>query len=326
MGAHTQDHGHDHANDASHLHAGHAAADCAGPAQDLERRRKERNGLRFALGVTAAIFLVELVGGWISGSLALRADAGHLFADVVGLSISLAGIAIASRPVDSRRTWGYHRLEILAALANGILLSVAAVLILREAWERAFAPEAIGVRTMVGLAAVGLVANFASIIPLAKLRGSINVRGAFAHALGDAANAVGVIVAGVVIALTGWLWVDAAVSVLIAGTIVWSAWGLVREAVGVLLEGIPIGIEVAAIREAIACLPGVKDVHDIHLWSITSGMFAFSCHVAVADGLDDAHRDTLLTSAKTLLHDRYGIDHSTIQIEGEAWPEIGLVH
>ncbi|HVO31985.1 MAG TPA: cation diffusion facilitator family transporter, partial [bacterium] len=173
---------------------------------------------------------------------------------------------------------------------------------------------------------IGLAANFASIVPLARLRGSITTRGAFAHALGDAVNAVGVIVAGLVIRATGWLWVDAAVSILIAGTIVWSAWHLVRESVGVLLEGIPLGIELAHVRESVAALPGVKDVHDMHIWTITSGMFAFSCHVSVAAGLSDAARDELLTSAKTLLHDKYGIDHSTIQIEAETWREIGLIH
>jgi len=319
-------HDHDHEHEHVHLHAGHAAADCLGPAGDLERRRKERRGLAIALSITATIFLIELVGGLVSHSLALQADAGHLFADVVGLSISLAGIAIASRPVDARRTFGWYRLEILSALANGVLLGVAAVMILREAWERAFHPEPIHVTVMISLATVGLVANFASIIPLAKLRNSINVRGAFAHALGDAVNAIGVIVAGVVIHFTGWFWVDAAVSVLISATIVWSAWSLVREAVGVLLEQSPIGIELAAVRETIATIPGVKDVHDMHIWTITSGMFAFSCHVSVASGLLDAERDALLTAAKTLLHDRYGIDHSTIQIEGEAWSEIGLVH
>lgn len=323
---HTHDH-HSHASDGqAHLHADHPAAECVGPSADLERRRSERRGLTLALAVTAGIFLLELVGGFLSGSLALQADAGHLFADVVGLSISLAGIAIAQRPVDSRRTWGYYRLEILSALANGVLLGVAAVMILREAVERFIHPDPIDATTMVALAAIGLAANFASIIPLAKLRGSINTRGAFTHALGDAVNAMGVIVAGLIVHLTGWLWVDAAIAILIAGTIVWSAWHLIHEAVGILLEGIPLGIELAHVRESIAGLAGVKDVHDMHIWTITSGMFAFSCHVSVAAGLSDAARDELLTCAKTLLHDQYGIDHSTIQIEAETWREIGLVH
>lgn len=319
------DHGHDGDGDA-HRHADHPAAECQGPAGDLERRRRERRGLSFALTVTSAIFVLELAGGWFSHSLALQADAGHLFADVVGLGIALAGIAIAGRPVDDRRTFGYYRLEILSALANGTLLGVAAVLILKEAIERFFHPTPIHLLPMVGLAAVGLVANFAAIVPLSKLRGSINARGAFLHALGDAVNAIGVILAGVIIWLSDWLWVDAALSILIAGTIVWSAWRLVHEAVGVLLEGIPLGIELASVQKTIACIEGVKDVHDIHIWAITSGMFAFSCHVSVAAGLTDAQRDALLTEAKTLLHDRYGIDHSTIQIEGESWQEIGLVH
>jgi cobalt-zinc-cadmium efflux system protein len=328
MAGHHHDHEHDHGQpgERAHLHADHAAAECEGPSGGLERRLKERRGLSFALAVTSGIFLLELVGGWISGSLALQADAGHLFADVVGLGISLASIAIASRPVDSRRTFGYYRLEILSALANGVLLGVAAVLILKEAAGRAFHPEAIATGKMIALAAIGLAANLASIVPLARLRGSITVRGAFAHALGDAVNAVGVIVAGLVIAATGWLWADTLVSVLIAGTIVWSAWGLVKEAVGVLLEGIPMGIELAAVRKSIGEIAGVKDVHDMHIWTITSGMFAFSCHVSVASGLDDGQRDKLLTAAKTLLHDRYGIDHSTIQVEAETWDEIGLVH
>lgn len=327
MGGTHHDHGdHDDPDRPSHRHSDHPAAECLGPQADLERRRKERTGLGAALAVSALIFLVELVGGMVSGSLALRADAGHVFADLVGLGIALAGIIIAARPVDSRRTWGYYRLEILSALANGVLLGVAAVLIVTEAVHRFGDPEPIRFDTMLGFAGVGLLANLLTVGLLARLRGSISIRSAYAHALGDAANTAGVIVAGIAMRFTGWLWLDPVLSIVIAFLIVKSAWSLVRESVGVLLEGMPLGMELEVVHRALADLPGVKDVHDIHIWTITSGMFAFSCHVSVADGVSQAERDTILTAAKTLLHDRFGIDHSTIQIEGEAWEEIGLVH
>lgn len=323
---HDHEHPHDHAREhVRHAHSDHGAADCS--AQGLfERRSREKRALRLALGVTSVVFFAELVGGWVSGSLALQADAGHMFADVVALGIALGGIALAMRPVDARRTWGYFRLEILTALANGVLLGVVAALIVREAWERLLAPQAVSLVPMAAVATLGLAANLLS---LRFLRGhvhSLATRGAFLHVLSDTASSVGVVAGAIAMAATGAWWIDAVLSILIAGLIVYNAWNLVREAIAILLEGIPMGIEIQAVRESLAALEGVSDVHDIHIWTITSGMFAFSCHLSVREGLSQRERDEILTRAKTVLHDRFGIDHSTIQIEGESWQEIGLVH
>ena len=330
VGHHHHGHGggHDHDDPGGvHAHSDHPAAECASsPARDAERRRKERTGLTFALAISIGIFLLELVGGFLSHSLALRADAGHVFADTVGLVISLVSVTAASRPVDARRTWGYHRLEILSALANGVILGAAAAVIVREAVARFGEPTHVHLDQMLMYATFGLAANLATVGFLARMRGSLNVRGAYVHALGDAANTVAVIAAALGMRFTRWDWLDPALSIVIAVLIVWSAWKLVRDSVRVLLEGMPLGMELGVVREALAAVRGVKDVHDIHIWTITSGMFAFSCHVSVADGCTEAQRDEILTAAKTLLHDRFGIDHTTIQIEGERWEEIGLVH
>lgn len=322
---HGGSHEHDHGATAR-PHCDQPAADCAGNDARLARSRQERRGLGWALAVTGIVFVAELIGGFVSGSLALKADAGHMFADVVALLIAMAGIVIAARPVDDRRTWGYYRLEILSALANGVLLVAVAVVILHEAWERYHAPSPIELRTMLGIAVIGLAANLFAVSVLIKNRGTLALKGAFLHALGDTVSSVGVILGAVIMLRTGWWWVDAALSAGIAVLIAVNAWGLIREATGVLLEGIPLGMEIEKVRGAIAGIPGVRDVHDLHIWTITSGMFAFSCHVAVEAGLDEERRDAILTEAKTVLHDRFGIDHSTIQVEGESFREIGLVH
>jgi len=321
---HEQGHGHDHP--AGHAHADHAAAECSGTRGDPERRAKEQRGLRWALGITGFVFFAELIGGIVSGSLALRADAGHMFADVVALSISLAGLTLAMRPVDAKRTWGYFRLEILTALANGVLLHVVAAFVLFEAWARFQNPEEVKLPTMIGVAMIGLAANLLAMRFLSGANRSLATRGAYLHVLSDTMSSVAVVAGGVIMVITSAFWIDAALSALIAVLIVVNAWGLVREAVSVLLEGIPLGIELAAVRGALGSLSGVTDVHDIHIWTITSGMFAFSCHLSVRAGLSQSERDEILTRAKTTLHDRFGIDHSTIQIEGESWQEIGLVH
>ena len=328
-GPHHGDHDHPHpgGGHASHAHADHAAAECAGGTRsDPERRRRERTGLSVALAITGVVFFAELIGGWLSGSLALRADAGHMFADVVAIGISLGGLILAARPHDSKRTWGWYRLEILTALANGVLLNVVAVVVVLEAVERFSDPHVVELPTMLGIAVIGLAANLIAMRFLAGHRHSLATRGAFLHVLSDTASSIAVVIGALVMMRTGWWQVDAVLSMLIAVLIVVNALGLIREAVSILLEGIPLGIELDAVRSALGCLEEVKDVHDIHIWTITSGMFAFSCHLSVRDGLSEAQRDEILTRAKTLLHDRFGIDHSTIQIEGEAWQEIGLVH
>lgn len=325
-GGHGHDHGHAHEHGADHAHVGHAAVECSGARGDPQRRSAEKRGLQIALGITVLVFFAELIGGYVSGSLALQADAAHMFADVAALGISLAGLTLAARPVDAKRTWGYFRLEILTALANGVLLHVVAAFVLVESWERIQSPEPVRLLPMLAIAGVGLVANLVSMRFLSGSHRSLATHGAYLHVLSDTISSIGVVVGAFMMMATSWFWVDAAISAMIAVLIVVNAWGLVREAVSVLLEGIPLGIEIEAVRGSLGGLGGVTDVHDIHIWTITSGMFAFSCHLSVRAGLSQSERDDILTRAKTVLHDRFGIDHSTIQIEGEAWQEIGLVH
>jgi cobalt-zinc-cadmium efflux system protein len=267
--------------------------------------------------------VAEVAGGLISGSLALLADAGHMFSDVVALTMSLVAIRIAQRPATPRRTYGYLRTEILAALANGAILIGVSISILIEAVERLGAPTEVMGGTMLVIATGGLAVNLAG---LAVLHGgrqdSLNMRGAWLHVLSDALGSVGALTAGGLILTFGWHWADPAASILIAGLIIHSAWALLREAVAVLMEGTPPHIDVEEIRRALLEVNGVEAVHDLHVWTITSGMVSLSGHVV---SVDDAHRGKLLQEICDLLHRRFDITHPTIQIEPPDFEEPGTV-
>jgi cobalt-zinc-cadmium efflux system protein len=289
-----------------------------------EERWRDRRRLGWALGITAVIALAEAVGGYLTDSLALMSDAGHMVTDVSALALSLLALWFSGRPATIKRTYGYYRLEILSALVNGVALVVLTALIVFEAYKRVMAPAPVKIGPMMVVAAIGLGANILSMYFLHRSR-SMNVRGAFLHVIGDALSSVGVLAGGVVMWLTGWFRVDAVISLLIAIVIVVSAFRLVRDAVEVLLESVPPHVDLDAVRTILGRCPGVKGVHDLHVWTISSGLYALSAHLVVEDPTCH-NNDTILSAVKHELFDRFGIDHTTIQIESETYAHLGEIH
>lgn len=291
---------------AGHAHHGHSH----GEASADNRRR-----LTLTLVLAAAYMLAEAVGGWLTGSLSLLADAGHMLSDAAALGLSLFAIWIGQRPPNSRRTWGYYRTEILAALANGAALVAISLWVVVEAFARLRNPPPVDAPVMMAIAAGGLAVNLIGLRILSGGRdGSLNVRGAWLHVLTDALGSVQAILAGVLIWAFGWQWADPAASVLISILVVYSAWHLLKETVGVLMEGTPAHIDLDRVRNTLAGLPGVCGVHDLHVWTITSGMEALSAHLVV---VEEASTTTLLRQVRSSLHDEFGIHHATVQIEPE---------
>lgn len=297
--------------------AGHAHHHHQGHGHSAGNRRR----LALTLGLAAVYMLAEAVGGWLTGSLALLADAGHMLSDAAALGLSLFAIWIAQRPPTPRRTWGYHRTEILAALANGATLFAISIWVVVEAVERFRNPPEVDAPVMMAIAVGGLVINLIGLGILSGGRNdSLNVRGAWLHVLTDALGSVQAIVAGALIWAYGWQWADPLASILISLLVVWSAWHLIKETVGVLMEGTPAHIDLDEVRTALAGLPGVRGVHDLHVWTITSGMEALSAHLVVEG---EASTTGLLRQVQSSLHDRFGIHHATVQIEPEPCPQCG---
>jgi cobalt-zinc-cadmium efflux system protein len=274
--------------------------------------------LAAALVLAAAYMVAEFVGGWWTGSLALLADAGHMLSDVAALALSFFAIWLADRPSPAHRTFGYYRAEILAALANGIALAVISILVVVEAFKRFGAPREVLGGPMLAIAAGGLAVN---LIGLAILHGgreeNLNVRGAWLHVLTDALGSVGAIAAGLFIYFLQWQWADPLASVLIAALVLYSAWRLIEEAVSVLMESAPKGVDVKKIHAALASRPGVVAVHDLHVWTITSGLPALSVHVVT----DQTAYEAILQDARATLHREFGIDHVTVQVEPQDFQE-----
>lgn len=318
------EHEHDHAG---HAHGGHKHGHGHTPRRPgglAEERRKDRRRLLIALALTATIAVAEAVGGWLTGSLALLSDAGHMLTDLSALLLSLLALWFAGKPADKKKTYGYYRMEILSALFNGVLLLGITVFILYEAWERVRAPTEVKLGPMAIVAAAGLVANLAALSFLHHSH-SMNVRGAFLHVLGDTLSSVGVLLAAGIMALTGWFVVDPLISVLISIVIVVGAVQLVRDAVDVLLEAVPAHVDMAAVQALMLKVQGVTAVHDLHVWSISSGIYALSAHLVVQDPMV-CNNDEILSAVKHELFDRFGIDHTTIQIESETYAHLGEVH
>jgi len=289
--------GHQH----HHHHA--TAAEVAG-----NRRR-----LAVALGLTATYMVAEVLGGIAANSLALLADAGHMFSDAAALGLSLVAVVLAQRPATSQRTYGFHRAEILAALTNGAALLVLSVLIAREAWERLSAPPEVQGGLMLAVACGGLAINLANLRILSGGRESnLNIRGAWLHVMADTLGSMGAISAGAVIYFFGWRWADPVASFVIASLVLYSAWGLVRETLDVLMEGVPRGISTEEVTEALKGLPGVRDAHDLHVWSLTSGRNIATIHLVIAE---DADHQGIIDAANRTLVDRFAIQHATIQVE-----------
>ncbi len=272
-----------------------------------------RNRLVGVFGLTFAVFLIQIVGGLISNSLALLADAGHMFTDVFGIGLALAAIGIAGRPATDSRTFGFLRFEILAAAVNAVLLFGVAAFVLFFAWQRLSDPPEVSSGLMLAVALVGLGANAISLWVLRKAQGhSLNMRGAYLEVLGDFAGSAAVIVAALVIALTGWQQADAVASAVIGLLILPRTWGLLREAVDILLEATPKGVDLDAVRSHIVATTGVADVHDLHVWTITSGMNVVSAHVVLDDGAD---APLVLDELCRCLSGDFDIEHSTFQLE-----------
>ncbi len=263
--------------------------------------------------VTASVFVVELIGGVLANSLALLADAGHMLTDVVGIGLALLAIWFAGRPPTQARTFGFLRLEILAAVVNAVLLFGVAGLILFEAWRRLSQPTEVASGLMLAVALLGLAANGVSIGLLHRTqRDSLNLRGAYLEVLGDFGGSATVVVAAIVIALTGWAQADAVASLVVAVLIVPRTWGLIRDAIDVLLEATPKGVRLDEVRTHILEAPGVADVHDLHAWTITSGVNVVSAHVVLVENADPP---TVLDYLCQCLSGDFDIEHSTFQLE-----------
>ena len=272
-----------------------------------------RGRLLAVLLIALAVLIVEVVGGLLTGSLALLADAGHMLTDVAGLSLALLAIWFAGRPATPGRTFGWYRAEILAAVVNAVLLLGVAVLVLAEAWRRLQDPPEVAAEAMLAVAVVGLAANSASMLLLRRGQTeSLNLRGAYLEVLGDLLGSVAVIVAAAVIALTGWRAADPVASTLIGVLILPRTWRLLREAVDVLLEATPRGLDLEEVRRHIRTAPGVVDCHDLHAWTITSGMPVLSVHVVIEDR---AVPGAVLDRLGACLAGHFDIEHSTFQLE-----------
>lgn len=298
-------HHHGHSPDSAH---GHSDGHSHGAGANARR-------LAVVLVLTAIYMVAEAVGGWMSHSLALIADAGHMLSDVAALGLSLFAISMSRRPPTPSRSYGYHRTEILAALANAAALIAVSVWVCVEAYRRLNQPSEVAGFMVIGIATGGLVINLAGMWVLSGGRNAnLNVRGAWLHVASDALGSVGTILAGAAVAFLGWNWADPVASVLIALLVCWSAWALLKESVEVLMEGTPMGIDSGRVRDALGAVDGVRAVHDLHIWSITSGVISLSAHIAVDGSRQD--RD-VLPELCTRLREGFGITHVTLQLESE---------
>ncbi|TMB45903.1 MAG: cation transporter [Deltaproteobacteria bacterium] len=277
---------------------------------------RELGALRTGLVFSSLLCVAQLVGGYLTNSLALVTDAAHVFTDVAALALTLFALWVCSRPASESKTFGYYRAEILAALVNGVVLWLVIALIVAEAWRRLQHPPAVAGRGMLAFAGVGLGINAFVALRLREHRDhSLNLRGAYLHVVSDLLGSVGALGAAVVILLTGWYTADPLASVLIAVLILLSSWNLVREAVDVLMEAVPAHVDVEVLQRALERVPGTGEVHDLHVWTLTTGRYALSAH-AVATG-NVAH-DVMLAHMAEICARDFRIDHVTIQIEHES--------
>jgi cobalt-zinc-cadmium efflux system protein len=299
MGAHHHHHHHGHSHHGHHHHGENA----------------NQKSLFFAFLLITAFMIVEFIGGIMSNSLALLSDAGHMLSDSASLFLSVLAMWLAAKPATSTKTYGYKRTEILAALINGITLFVISVYIFAEAYDRFFYPQPIASVSMMTIATIGLLVNI--IAAWILLRGgdtseNLNVRSAFLHVLGDMLGSVGAIVAGLLIWMFGWTVADPIASVIVAVLILASAWRVIRDSVNVLMEGVPTGLNVDEMRNALLAIEGVSDVHDLHVWTVTSSFPSLSCHIVVQNLSQSGN---ILRAANRMFKEQFHITHTTIQIE-----------
>jgi len=303
---------HRHGGAEGHAHRAHGSGDGHDHRRHALGRDSARVRLTWVLVITGVFMVAELVGGLVSHSLALLADAGHMFTDVGALALSVFALRLSQRPPTARRTFGYVRFEILAALVNGATLLVIAGLIIVEAWRRLRSPVEIDGGVMLVVAVLGLGVNVVGALLLhGHQHDNLNVRGAYLHVLGDLLGSLGAIAAGAIVLTTGWYPADPIISIVIAFLILFSAWHLVRDAAGILLEYAPAHIDMAAIFEELASIEGLHDVHDVHVWTLTSGFVALAAHGVI----DDPERHVGVLDEVRARMARRGIEHVTFQVE-----------
>lgn len=287
-----------------------------------DHRAASRRALVLVLVLLAGYTVVEVVGGLLTGSLALLADAGHMLSDVMSIGLALFAIWLAQRPPTFARSFGYQRAEILVALLNGATLVAIAIWIFVEAYQRFSDPPDVLGGWMLAVAAVGLLVNvLAAVILWRRQSDSLNMRAALRHVFADMLGSVGVIAAALIILATGWVYADPLISVLIGALVLGSSWTILRESVDILLESTPAGIDAREVARRMLAVEGVRDVHDLHIWTITSGFPALSAHVLVSHGEDCHDRRRQL---ELLLADEFGIAHSTLQVEHVPTPFVSV--
>lgn len=278
-----------------------------------------KRALLLVFGLTALYLVAEVVGGLATGSLALLADAGHMLTDVAGIGLALMAIRFAERPATAERTYGFYRVEILAALTNAVVLIGISLFILYEAYERFKDPPEVSTGPMLIIATIGLVVNLVGVFLLRKgSKDSLNMKGAYFEVLSDMLTSIGVIIAAVIMWTTGWYYADPLISAGIGLFILPRTWILLREAVGVLLEGTPSDVNLTAVRETVGGLPGVREMHDLHVWTLTSGVNAMSAHVVI---IDDTQHNKVLTAVHETVTRNFRIAHVTVQVEREGWKD-----
>jgi cobalt-zinc-cadmium efflux system protein len=271
--------------------------------------------LIIALAIVAGMMVVEIIGGLLSNSLALLGDAGHMLVDTLALGLTLFALNLAKRPSTPTRTYGYHRIEIMAALVNGSILVLVSAFIFYEAYGRFLKPPEVKTPLMLLVAVIGLIANLAGIMLLRRARrGTLNVKAAFWHVLGDTISSVGVIAGGIIITFTGWGIVDPIIATIIGCIILWGAVRLVRDSVDILMESVPKHIQVEEVVDTLKSVAGVDDVHDIHVWTITSGLHALSAHLLIRDQMVSRSAE-VVEAVNHSLAEKFNITHTTLQLE-----------
>lgn len=307
---HNEDHGHHH-----HGHHDHGHHHGHGHHHHHHGGSGNKQGLLIALGITASIMVLEFVGGLWTNSLALLSDSGHMLSDAGSLALSLLAMWFAAKPTSLRLSFGFHRFEILAALFNAVTLFAIAGIIIWEAIDRFVHPSVVASGSMMLIACVGLFANLLSAWSLMRkgdVHGNLNLRSAYLHILGDALGSVGAIAAGGLMLLFGWYMADPLISVLVSLLILRGAWSVLKSTLHILMEGTPGSISMGTVKEVLERIEGVVDVHDLHVWTITSGIDSLSCHLRIQDDQDS---QAILQQAITVIEKKFGISHATIQIE-----------
>ncbi|MRN55378.1 cation diffusion facilitator family transporter [Paenibacillus monticola] len=300
---HSQPHLHKDHDHHGHSHSGHSHAP------------NNKKGLLIALLITGGIMFLEFFGGLFTNSLALLSDSGHMLSDTASLALSLVAMIFAVKPPSLKNSYGFYRFEVMAALFNGVTLFVIAGFIMWEAYHRFFAPPTVNSGSMMIIASVGLLANLISAWMLMRksdVKENLNIRSAYLHILSDALGSVGAIIAGLIMSLFSWYAADPIISVLVALLILKGAWGVIKQAFHILMEGTPSAVNTDQVKNTLMHIDGVINVHDLHIWTITSGLDSLSCHLLIKDDMDP---QTILQQAVALMEEKFNIQHSTIQVE-----------